>query len=150
MTRLSLTLLLLSALALSPCLGQAAPAVASFEDILISLEKARFAAIVDARMDELDKLMDDTLVYVHSNAKVDSKATYLASLKSGEVDYLSIEPADMKARVYGDTGILNGTARIKVKSGGQESNIHLLFTTVWIQRGADWRMVSWQSTRMPE
>ena len=149
MTR-TLAVILLSALALSPCLGQAAPAVASLEDTLINLEKTRFVAIVDARVDELDKLMDDTLVYVHSNAKVDSKATYLASLKSGEVDYLSIEPADMKARVYGDTAILNGTARVKVKTGGQESNIHLRFTTVWIERDGDWRMVTWQATRMPE
>ena len=155
----TLTLILLSALTLTPCcFGEAAPVVASQaaptvttqEQTLLDLEKARFAAIVDARVDELDKLLDDTLVYVHSNTKVDTKEMYLAALKSGQSDYQSIDVGELRARVYGAAAVLTGTARMKVFFEGNQLNIHVRFTDVWVRRDGDWRMVSWQATRIPE
>ncbi len=112
-------------------------------------ELARFKAQMGGDWTALDALLGNELVYVHSNTQVDTKTSYVESMRSGALKYTSIVPRDMTVRVYGDTAIITAAAHITAVSNGQGIDNHLRYTDVWVKRGGRWQMVSWQSTRIP-
>lgn len=113
-------------------------------------ELKRFAATTGRDYDALATLLSDDLVYTHSSASVDSKASYLESLRSGRVVYKEVTPSDLVVRMYGSTAVITGAAIIKTTSnGGEERTSNLRYTDVWVQQDGRWQMVSWQSTRVP-
>ena len=112
-------------------------------------ELARFKAQTGGDWTALDALLGNELIYVHSNTLVDTKASYVESMRSGGLKYTSIVPRDMTVRVYGDTAIITAAAHITAVSNGQAIDNHLRYTDVWVRRGGRWQMVSWQSTRIP-
>jgi ketosteroid isomerase-like protein len=112
-------------------------------------ELARFKAQTGGDLKALEALLGDDLVYTHSSAAVDSKATYVESMRSGALKYTSIEPRDLQVRVFGTTAIITGAAHITAVSKGQPVDNQLRYTDVWVLRDGRWQMVSWQSTRLP-
>ena len=48
------------------------------------------------------------------------------------------------------TVVLTGAARISVTSNANPINFGVRFTDVYINKGGQWQMVAWQSTRLPE
>lgn len=122
---------------------------ASAERAVRAAEDARFKAQTTNDFKALDELLADDLTYTHSSAAVDSKATYIESMRSGAVKYESIEPRDVQIRVYGTTAVITGAGRFKVTARGQALDNQLRYTDVWVLRNGRWQMVAWQSTRLP-
>jgi ketosteroid isomerase-like protein len=112
-----------------------------------SAELARFKAMTAGDYAELGRLLGDDLIYTHSNALVDTKASYVESMTSGNLKYQSIEPRDLEVRVYGDTAVITAAAAITSVSKGQTQNNQLRYTDVWVLRDGRWQMVGWQSTK---
>ncbi len=112
-------------------------------------EMARFKAQTTNDFKALDALLGDDLTYTHSSAAVDTKTTYIESMRSGQVKYESIESRDVQVRVYGTTAVITGAGRFKVTARGQALDNQLRFTDVWVLRDGRWQMVAWQSTRLP-
>lgn len=138
------------ALLVAATMTQMQPAAqGSAADAVKAAEMARFAAQTTNDFKALDALLGDDLVYTHSSAAVDGKASYIESMRSGAVKYESIEPRDLKIRVYGTTAVITGEGRFKVTARGQALDNQLRFTDVWVLRDGRWQMVSWQSTRLP-
>ncbi len=132
--------------------GAAGPAVAQSQadaDAVKAAELRRFEVMTRKDYTALATLLGDDLIYTHSSAAVDSKASYLESLTSGRVTYKVIKPSDLKVSVYGTTAIITGQAHMTVDANGQAIDNTLRFTDVWVQRDGRWQMVAWQSTRMP-
>ena len=50
-------------------------------------------------------------------------------------------------RLYGDTAVITGAATIGLR--GQAAPFTLRYTLVYVKREGQWRMVAWQSTRLP-
>ena len=50
------------------------------------LEARRYRAMIEADTAALETLLADTLVYTHSNATTDGKASYIAGVRSKKVD----------------------------------------------------------------
>lgn len=119
-------------------------------DAVRDAEARRVRALVTADYAALELLLADDLTYTHSNARVDSKAAYLAPLLSGRTRYTSLQPEDIQVRSYGTTAIVTGTMRSVALVAGKESRVHMRFTSVWVEREGRWRMAAWQSTRLPE
>jgi hypothetical protein len=120
------------------------------ESQIRQVENRRIQAMVKADTGELNQILADDLTYTHSSGQVDSKSQLMESLKSGARKYQAIEPDDVKVRVYGDTAIVTGKAKLKTVSKGQESSFQVRFTDVYAKRNGHWQMVAWQSTRLPE
>ncbi|MGH8247258.1 MAG: nuclear transport factor 2 family protein, partial [Gammaproteobacteria bacterium] len=79
-----------------------------------------------------------------------SKAEFLASLRSGELKYLSVNPKEMQIRNYGATVVVTGTAAMRTQSGGQERDFRIRFLDVYVKRQGRWQMVAWQSARLAQ
>ena len=55
-------------------------------------DAGRRAAQVVATPEALGSVLDDALVYVHSDGRAETKAEFMASLTTGAVDYVEIRP----------------------------------------------------------
>jgi ketosteroid isomerase-like protein len=118
-------------------------------DEALKAEDARYAAQTTNDFGALQRLYGDDLVYVHSTAVTDSKASYIDRQRSG-LHYRVMKPSDVKVRVFGCLAIITGRGDYEVTQNGQDSSPHLLFTAVWAKRGPDVQFVSWESTPVPK
>ncbi|WP_028524909.1 nuclear transport factor 2 family protein [Runella limosa] len=121
----------------------------STEIAVATIEKERFAALVSKDYAYLDKVLAEDLYYCHSNGLIDTKASFVQSIKDGKLTYQEMVPEDLKVRVYGKTAVITGMCAAKVLSNGQQLNTRFRFTDVYVKNKAGWQMVSWQSLRMP-
>jgi hypothetical protein len=117
---------------------------------IIALDKQRMDAMCKQDIPTLNALLADDLVYTHSSARLDSKQSLIRSMESGTTVYTAIEPSDVKAQDCGDAVVLTGAARIHVTANGNPINFGVRFTDVYVNKGGQWQMVAWQSTRLPE
>jgi ketosteroid isomerase-like protein len=118
-------------------------------DEALKAEDSRYAAQTKSDFDALEHLYADDLVYVHSTAVTDSKASYIERQRSG-LHYRVMRPSDVKVRVFGCLAIITGRGDYEVTQNGQDSSPHLLFTAVWAKRGPSVQFVSWESTPIPK
>ena len=108
------------------------------------LEEERFRAMVGADEAALGRLLSDQLVYTHSNAGVDSKASLIESIRTRR-PYQKIESPEREVRLFGDSAVVSGQARIDLGS----RILNARYTDVWVKGAAGWQMVAWQSTPIP-
>ena len=95
--------------------------------------------------------MSDDLTYTHSNANVETKAEFLEAIRSGKYRYKSMTFDDRRVRLHGDAAaIVSGTCRVQVTSSGNDLDIRLRFTELYVKQGGAWKMALWQSTRVPD
>jgi Domain of unknown function (DUF4440) len=119
-------------------------------DRVIAIDAQRMTAMSQGDVGTLNALIADELVYTHSSARLDTKQSLIENMQSGKTRYTAVVPSDVKAQDYGDTVVLTGVARISVNSGGNAMNFGVRFTDVWVNKGGNWQMVAWQSTKLPE
>ena len=119
-------------------------------DKVIALDKARMDAMAKKDLGALNDLIADDLIYTHSSARMDTKASLIGNMQSGSTVYTSVVPSDVVAQDLGDSVVLTGVARISVMSGGKPNSFGVRFTDVYANRGGRWQMVTWQSTKLPE
>jgi Domain of unknown function (DUF4440) len=135
------------ALALAWC-----TACASFPpspEAVVDMEKARFAAMVKRDVNALEPLLADDLVYCHSHGLCETKAEFLATIRSGRLAYRAIEVLDLRTRDEGDAVVVNGSIAIEGVMGGETVHMRLVFTDVYAPRDGRMRLTAWQSTRLP-
>ena len=117
---------------------------------VIDLDKQRMDAMAKKDLAALNALISDDLVYTHSSARLDTKQSLLGNMESGGTVYTSVVPSDVKAQDLGDAVVLTGACRISVMSQGRPNSFSVRFTDVYSNKGGQWQMVTWQSTRLPE
>lgn len=139
-----------TALAVATALAGAGPAEAADEGAAVrAAHDRRMALTIAADVAALGAMMTEDLTYTHSNAATETKAEFLAGLKSGKYLYREITPKDRKVRVHGDAAIVSGPAHVVIEPGGQRTEIDLYFTELYVKQGGQWKMALWQSTRIP-
>jgi ketosteroid isomerase-like protein len=117
---------------------------------IIDLDKKRMDAMARQDIATLNALLADDLVYTHSSARVDTKQSLIGAMESGATVYTAVEPSGVVAQDLGTAVVLTGAARISVTSNGNPINFGVRFTDVYVNKGGEWQMVAWQSTRLPE
>ena len=115
---------------------------------VLQADDRRFEAMRKQDWPALENVLADDLTYVHSTARLESKAEHVANLRAGKPFYRGIAPRERAARVYGDVGIVNGISDMHVESAGKENRFTVRYTAVYAKSGGAWRMVAWQSTKM--
>jgi len=121
------------------------------ENEALRVENERIQAVLQRDTAALEQLLADELIYTHSTGRVDSKAQFIHSIQSGDLNYLAMKHSDLDARVYGEVAVLTGRSAVKVKSPRTENQIvdlDIRFLNVYAKRKGQWQQVAWQSTRI--
>ena len=110
----------------------------------------RFEAMRKKDWTALDSVLADDLTYVHSTARLESKAEHVQNLRDGKPHYRGIAPRDRRARVFGDVGIVSGVSEMHVERDGKARHFTVRYLAVYARTSGMWRMTAWQSTRVPD
>ena len=119
------------------------------EKKVIDLSKRKFDWLIQKQYDSLNAILDDHLMYIHSNGWIQNKKEVVDDLKSGKLNYVKIAVKEVSARIYDKTAVVNGIATIDGVMEGKASSFELRYTEVYIQRGKNWILVSRHANKMP-
>ncbi len=115
-------------------------------DEIIALENRRVEAMTKGDANALDEILADDLIYTHSTARIDTKASFIEAITSGRSNYRSVERKDVHVRQFGDSAVVTGHAKFHVGDNKFEAR----FIDVYAKRNGSWQMVAWQSTKLPD
>jgi hypothetical protein len=116
---------------------------------VLAAEDARYAAQTGDDFAAMDKLFAADLVYIHSSAVVDNKASYIESMQSGNVKYRKMQRSDVTVRTYGCVAIITGLANFDVTVKGKDLAVEIRFHSIWASREKGLQFISWEATRTP-
>jgi ketosteroid isomerase-like protein len=115
-----------------------------------TLEVQRRNALVNKDFASLANLLGEDLLYVHSSAVAEDKALYLKKLTEGLYDYSALKSLRRSHRVLGDVVLVDGDLEIHVRVSGADKVVNSRYLQAWARRAGGWKMVSWQSTPIPQ
>jgi hypothetical protein len=114
----------------------------SAEQELIQLQKEVAEATVKRDVATIDRIITDDSAGTDDEGNVGNKTQLLASLKSGEGFPSSIVVDDIKARVWGDAGVVWMRATEKSQVSGKDISVQYQETNTWIKRSGRWQFVA--------
>ena len=115
--------------------------------LIRELEDQRYAAMVASDLDALDRLLSDRLVYAHSNAERDSKASYLDRVRNGTFVYEGIQHPEEKIILADGAAVVLGTMIAKAYWSGELRTLRNGACAVWAkEEDGQWRLIAYQPT----
>lgn len=138
------------AVGISSAPGSPATRADSAASEVLAAEDARIAATTGADIPALEKILADDLTYIHASGKVDTKASLIAAIRSGEVHYFSWAPKKRNVRVTGDAAVLDGEYLVHVtdrRVKPEPFDVNIFILAMYARRNGQWQQIAWQSTR---
>lgn len=109
--------------------------------------ETRLAAMKAADRARLSDILHDKLIYIHSSARLDDKASFISSVQSGTLVYHDFTISDVAhIEVSPDAVLRTGILFTRVTARGSAMELNNRFIELWVLDGGAWRMLSWQST----
>jgi len=129
-------------------LGQEKHTASLLNETVLRLEQQWEDALTKSDVAALEKLYDETLVYTHSNGKVDTKTSYIAAIKTGAVKYESMKRDDIKVSLYGHTAVVTCHWAVHVMARGNKNDLDARYLHVYIEQPDGWKLVAHESTKV--
>jgi ketosteroid isomerase-like protein len=119
------------------------------ETAVLSADQTFFSSLLAADVTKLDELLaDDFQIVDVMRGGLTAKAELLGAIGAGFVRFREIEPAEARARLYGDAAVVTGRTRMRISVGSDEVEVPSRYTHVYARQGGVWRFVSAQGTRI--
>jgi len=116
---------------------------------LIDLHKKKFTWLIGRNYDSLHMLMDEKVLYIHSNAMIETKGEVIDNLKNDVISYTKSDVLESSARIFGNTAVVTGKGIFAGKVRGTAFELNLLYTEVYSKIGSRWKLVSRHACRLP-
>ena len=138
-------------------LGQTAPSQAGHErpsdttkavQQVLAVDEARRLAMLHGDVAALDSLLAEDVTIFWGDGTADDKASTLALFRSGRLRYAQLDYDSTRVRVYGQTAIVTGQARIKAQSDEHALAYLVRQMRVYVRQKSRWRLVASQTTRV--
>lgn len=107
-----------------------------------ALHKKKFEWLVKANHDSLNALLADRVNYIHSNGWVQTRQEVLDDMKSGKLNYQSVNIESSEVNVIDVTAIVTGRGVFSGVMNGTAFSVKLLYTEIYIRVGSKWKLVS--------
>ncbi|MEM5387003.1 conserved hypothetical protein [Paraburkholderia piptadeniae] len=112
------------------------------------LERDRFRAMVEGNGQQLDALLSDNVIYVHTNGKRESKQQFIDAITAGRRRYRQIEIQSQDVLPVGrETCVVTGRALIEMEANSGALLFPIAYTAIQAQEDGKWRLIAWQATR---
>jgi hypothetical protein len=120
------------------------------QNAIQALEQKRYQLMIAGDTAELYNMLAPSLLYYHSNCRIDTKESFLMSIATKEIVHKNISVLSSSIRTYRKrTAIVTGTAMYDIVYQGKEMNLQMLFTNVYIKVHGHWLLVNRQTTKIP-
>ena len=103
-------------------------------------------AMLDAAVERLGMLLDDSLCYVHSSGVTDSRASYLQKLSSGALRYDSLLFASARFTLLGKVDLVRAEMHATVLRNGGGHAVASTYLAVWHHGASGWALHMVQAT----
>ncbi len=115
---------------------------------IIALEKAWNQAYKAGDTRALDSILDNEIVLINDDGSVQTKAEFLASVKStkNNSQEQQVSPESMSVHVFGNTAISTGVFRAKGVEGGKSYVRRERFVDTWLYKNGKWVCVATNAT----
>jgi hypothetical protein len=120
----------------------------AIEKFVLRLHEKKFRWMEKKQLDSLTMILDDRVVYVHSNGWVQNKKEITDDLQSGKLIMNSVTISEATARVYKGAVIINGKGLFNVVVNGNAVNIELLYTEIYVRKKEGWLLVSRHANKL--
>lgn len=119
-------------------------------DRIRAADDARVAALKAADVKKLSAFLSEDLHYAHSNALVDTKASFLELIGSGKAKYQRLDYVKREF-TFPAPGMATMTGFFDVKAIINEATTEtrICFLGVWRQEKGDWKLLAWQTCKVP-
>lgn len=118
------------------------------EQIILDLSKNKFEWMIAMNFDSLEPVLDERMIFIHSNGWPETKKEFIDDIKSGKLRYSKIEVLESSARVYPTTAIVTGRGKFTVTLEGKDLVLELKYTEVYISKNGKWLLASRHANRM--
>ena len=118
------------------------------EALIKKMEEERIQAGVHKDVAAIAAVTSDDYVMIDFDGKVQTKKMTLERIKSSEIQLKSNSLDEIKVRVYGDTAVVTGRATPNGTINGEDFSRAIRYTRVYIKSAGQWRVVSFQQTRV--
>lgn len=112
----------------------------------LALSKEKFRWKTEGKIDLIEDLFDDELVFIHLNGHFSSKQEWIQELRAKRFVYNAINLKEASAKVYGNTAVLVGKARFSVTMNGSRGTWTLVYTEVYTKKNNRWKLVNLHTT----
>ncbi len=118
------------------------------EKFILKLHEKKFNWMVNKKLDSLNAILDERIIYVHSNGWIQNKKEVIEDLKNGKLVMNRVTIKEAAARVYKGFVIVNGKGDFNVIVDGNAVDVQLLYTEVYAKRENGWLLVSRHANRI--
>ena len=119
----------------------------SVERELINLSKQKWQWMSERKVDSLDALFHEKAVFVHMGATM-TKTQELEVIKSGTIQYKTVEIQEASVRFIDKTAIILNKIRLVAVVGGNEVTNPFMVTEVYVQHEGNWKLASLSFTKL--
>jgi ketosteroid isomerase-like protein len=111
------------------------------------IDQQFFSALIQSNHTALDRVLTDDfiLIDVMRGTEID-KASLLAVVQSGALKFESIEPSEVRVRLYPGTAIVTGRTQMFGRFGEAPFVVRSRYTHVYVHQQSQWRLASAQGT----
>lgn len=119
--------------------------------VILEQEDARFQAQMKKELEQLDKMISEDLLFIHSNAFEEGKEAFLENVASGNITYSRMEAEPGREILYRKkTALVRGILQVAGSYEGGSFDIRVRYTAIYQKRKKDWLLLNWQSTKIPK
>lgn len=112
-------------------------------------ELERFGYMTSANTAALENVLSNDLIYIHSNAFSEDKASHLKNIESGKIRYNSMDLEQTEYFKKSGFCFTNGIVHVRGSFDSKEFDIRLRYTAVYQKQKCTWKLLRWQSTKLP-
>jgi hypothetical protein len=118
------------------------------EQAILDLSKKKFHWMITMKYDSLEPVLDERMVFIHSNGWSETKTEFIEDIKSGKLRYTAINVLEASARVYPGSAVIIGRGKFNVKLDGKDLEFDLKYTEFYVQKNGKWLLASRHSNRL--
>jgi ketosteroid isomerase-like protein len=134
------------------CAPSAAPSAENKSDLVAALTAQGDAwdkAIIRKDRAAIEANMADDFRQIDGQGNVSVKKVFIEDLMSPDIEIDPYTVEDFDVRIYGDTALLSGTTKMTGKYKGKVFNSNYRYIDIYVRRDGVWKVVSVQTSSMP-
>jgi|SRR6266487_4901682 ketosteroid isomerase-like protein len=118
----------------------------SDEKQILKLEDDWVRALEKQDREGLNKILAREFIFIEPDGSLINRDEYLADRSANASDIGSFKIADVQVRVFGDSALVTGVAKISERHQGNQYRFSLRWKELWVKEAGNWKVLAGQAT----